>query len=191
MTQQSQRSGGATLAEDVNNLSLRNKQDESSDDESTSTPAQTLEERKAQAAKEREQKQRKYEERREQLFGPSAGAAANAGSGASSPSDLTPPSSRSGTPNKGRGGGRGARGSGNQSRNQSSARRDAGVQKKELFDPTYSPKPDSIYLMRKEAGTSGTRESSTDDLQPLRAPKGPDGSGRGGFGFGTRGEKVS
>lgn len=188
MIQQSQRPGGTNLAQDVNNLSLQNKNDESSDDESTAAPALTLEERKAKATKEREEKQRKYEERREQLFGPSA-QAANAGSGASSPNDLTPPTSRSGTPNKGRGGARGGRGSGNQSRNQSSARRDAGVQKKELFDPTYSPKPDSIYLMRKEAGNNATRESLTDDLQPVRAPKGPDGSGRGGFGFGARGAK--
>ena len=180
-----------SLASGVNNLSLRD--DSSSDDDSAKkAPQLTAEERKAQATKDRQDRQRKYEERREQLFGPT--------SGASSPNDVTPPVSRSGTPSRGRGG-RG-RGGGNAASSRShqqqqqqtvSGGRDkeqtSGGSRREIYDPTYSPKPDSVYLQRKEKGVERNDLPAT--ISPIRAPRNPDGSGRGGFGFGARGAKVS
>ena len=132
--------------------------------------------RQAQAAKEREEKQRKYEERRQELFGPSSGQQANSKSGTSTPSNLTPPGSRSATPNRGRGKGGRRGGANSNTRNQP-----RGQQHPELFDPSYAPKQESGYVQRHESGVAAAR---TPEIRPIRAPKGPDGSGRGGFGFG-------
>jgi len=161
---------GKPSADGVANLSLH---DESSEDEDEAARALTLAERQAQAAKEREAKQRKYEERRQELFGSVAAARPKNGSGNSSPVSLTPPNSRSATPNRTRGRG-GRRGGSAQSQ---------GKSQRELFDPSYNPKPDSAYVQRRENGVV----KSEPEIQPIRAPKGPDGSGRGGFGFATRG----
>ncbi|KIV79976.1 hypothetical protein PV11_07514 [Exophiala sideris] len=150
---------------------------ESSEDEDEAKERElSLAERQAQAAKEREEKQRKYEERRQELFGPSsAQQQANNKSGTSTPSSLTPPGSRSATPNRGRGKGGRRGGANSNTRNQS-----RGQQHPELFDPLYAPKQDSGYVQRHESGVSGAR---TPEIRPIRAPKGPDGTGRGGFGF--------
>ncbi|KAJ9636569.1 uncharacterized protein PV06_10074 [Exophiala oligosperma] len=182
----------------LSDLSLNDKAaaESSEDEDEVKARELSLAERQAQAAKDREEKQRKYEERRLELFGPSSGVAAsnntsshvninNNKSGNSSPSSLTPPGSRSATPNqRGRGKGGGRRGGGGggsaiiNSRNQSRGSQ----QQRDLYDPSYVQRPDSGYIQRREnaSGTSGTR---TPEIQPIRAPRGPDGSGRGGFGF--------
>jgi hypothetical protein len=59
---------------------------------------------------------------------------------------------------------------------------------KDLFDPSYSAKPDSVYLQRREKGLSEGKEG---EVQPIRSPRGPDGSGRGGFGFAPRGGRAA
>jgi hypothetical protein len=177
-------------ADGVNNLSIQD--ESSSDEEDAGKKTLTAEERKAQAAKEREEKQRKYEERRQELFG-SAGTANSATStytnsslhtnnGDSGSTTPTPPGSRSATPNRNRG--RGAKRGGS-----------AGLVKdvqqkreKDLFDPSYSAKPDSVYLQRREKGLPDGKEG---EVQPIRSPRGPDGSGRGGFGFAPRGGKAA
>jgi len=174
----------------INNLSIQD--ESSSDEEDTGKKPLTAEERKAQAAKEREEKQRKYEERRQELFG-SAGTAnsatstytnssLNTNNGDSGSTTPTPPGSRSATPNRNRG--RGAKRGGS-----------AGLVKdvqqkreKDLFDPSYSAKPDSVYLQRREKGLPDGKEG---EVQPIRSPRGPDGSGRGGFGFAPRGGKAA
>lgn len=169
------------LTDGLNGLSLQGQESSSDDEDEKKQP--TLAERQAQAAKDREEKQRKYEERRQELFG-SAGTATNngkPGSGKSSPSNLTPPSSRSATPNRGRGNGRGRGGRGGNSHQHTQSRPQSQVG---LFEPSYSPKPDSTYLARRENGTPKPGES---DIRPQRTPKGPDGTGRGGFGFAVRG----
>lgn len=154
----------------------------SEDEDENKAREQTLAERKAQAAKDREEKQRKYEERRQELFGtPSASNATGNGrptsrSGTSTPTSLTPPGSRSSTPSRGRGRGRG-RGGINPHQNLS---RQQG-RPQELYDPSYSVKPDSISFQRRESPQ--VVQPSIDLQRPIRAPKGPDGSGRGGFGF--------
>ena len=169
------------VTDGLNGLSLQGQESSSEDEDAKKQP--TLAERQAQAAKEREEKQRKYEERRQELFG-SAGTTANnnkSSSGKSSPSNLTPPTSRSATPNRGRGHGRGrgGRGGGSQQNAQSRPHSQGG-----LFEPSYAPKPDSTYLARRDNGTPKPVDSN---IRPQRSPKGPDGSGRGGFGFAARG----
>lgn len=192
--------------QDLSKLSLKDTESSDDDEDETKTRQLSLAERQAQAAKEREERQRKYDERRLELFGPtaSAGAAGPANSnlasnrsGASTPASLTPPGSRSATPNRGGGGrGKGARGRGGGGaggggggpstatssgslRTQTQAPRTSHHQQtRELFDPSYVPRPD---VQRRENGAVSS--SSADMVQPIRAPRGPDGSGRGGFGF--------
>lgn len=170
----------------LSELSLRNAES-SEDEDEVKARELTLAERQAQAAKEREEKQRKYEERRQELFGPPASTSNNSsfsnssqqvnGSGTSSPANLTPPGSRSATPSRGRGKG-GRRGGGVAGSNPRTQAKPA--QHRELYDPSYIPKPDLKYTQRRENGAPSMRST---DIQPIRAPKGPDGSGRGGFGF--------
>lgn len=143
----------------------------------------SLAERQAQAAKDREEKQRKYEERRQELFGtPSVAGNVNgrptSRSGNSTPNSNTPPGSRSATPSRGRGRGRGRGGRDNGSQTQSRNQQ----RHQDLFEPNYSARPDSAYQSRGESPQSLPKVE-----QPIRAPKGPDGSGRGGFGFAARG----
>ena len=157
----------------------------SSDEADGEKKKPTIEEQRALAAKEREEKQRKYEERRLELFGSTTATTTKAaGSGTSSPGE-TPPGSRSSTPNRARG--RGGR------KNESSSRPLSSTStlslkpsslapstggKKELFDPSYNPRPESM---------SKRSESREKVIEPIRSPRGPDGSGRGGFGFAPRG----
>ncbi|KIW12946.1 hypothetical protein PV08_08133 [Exophiala spinifera] len=168
----------------LSELTLNDKAAESSEDEDEVKARElSLAERQAQAAKDREEKQRKYEERRLELFGPSSASNAshvNNKSGNSTPSSLTPPGSRSATPNRGRGkGGSGRRGGVNM--NTRTQSRGSQQQQRDLYDPSYVPRPDSGYVQRRENGaTPGVR---TPEIHPIRAPRGPDGSGRGGFGF--------
>ncbi|KAJ9606571.1 hypothetical protein H2200_008579 [Cladophialophora chaetospira] len=189
----------------MSNLTLNNEKSnstpgqESSEDEDESQARElTLAERQAQAAKEREEKQRRYEERRKELFGDpgttstssSQKQGAHNKSGNSSPGNLTPPSSRSATPNRARGG-RGGRRGGTVTDHNTTARNQPKVDMKQhdLYEPSYSAKPDSIYIQRveREAGKgiqSPLEEAPQNQVQqPIRAPRGPDGSGRGGFGF--------
>ncbi|KIX93063.1 uncharacterized protein Z520_11336 [Fonsecaea multimorphosa CBS 102226] len=132
-------------------------------------------------------------------------------SGTSSPAgSLTPPGSRSATPNRSRGGrGGGRRGvlppgggagvaGGNHSINSSRNQSRGGSQHRELFDPSYASKPESTYLQRREQRENGVLGAVVHNSaagqplpqqqhvqEPIRAPRGPDGSGQGGFGFAT------
>jgi len=160
-------------------------QEESSDSDSGKEKALTMEERKVKAAREREEKQKKYEEVRERLFG----ASTNASSGASTPGEVTPP--RAGTPNNRGGRGKG-KGLSNANRGEGRPAPAKGIQKqvvdpqKQLFDPNYTARPESSYLKREQYLAAEPKP-----VEPIRAPKGPDGSGRGGFGFASRGGKES
>lgn len=146
------------------------------------------EEIRAKQRRDREEKQRRYEEARAKIFGESAPS-----SGASSPGAVTPP--RSDGP-RGRGRGRGGRGN-NSSRQFDNQRQDNQRQNnqpapgRELYDPNYSAKPESPQ----SRGTEGDGPSRTltprNEGQAIRAPRGPDGSGRGGFGFARRGAKET
>ncbi|CZR62063.1 uncharacterized protein PAC_11960 [Phialocephala subalpina] len=142
------------------------------DEEEQKKDQPTPEELRARAQREREEKQRKYNEARERILGPS--------SGVSSPGNVTPPTEDSrGSRGKGRGRGNG--------RQQENSRPQSRSGNKELFDPNYTPKPGVSIQKRGESSRSG-RSTPRDEEQVIRAPKGPDASGKG-FGFANRGRK--
>ncbi|KIW06901.1 uncharacterized protein PV09_02571 [Verruconis gallopava] len=171
--------GDATSA--MANLNLENEED--SEEENRKKAALEFEERKARAIREREEKQRRYQEVREKLFG--------------TDDSKTRPSSSSGEVSSSRNSSRGkGRGQGRQqdkdsrangSNDQSPARPSS--QRRQLYDPNSSEKPSSQYVQRRTNGESG--RSTPNEERPSRAPRGPDGSGRGGFGFAPRGGKIS
>ena len=161
---------------------LKLQDDEDEEDDQKKPKMLTAEERALKAQKEREEKQRKYDEARERLFGSST---ASAGT--------TPP--RSTTPVKGSGADkskvRGRGGDGKDSKDSRDGRPSSSSlpgKTKQLFDPNFTPKPDSIYQQKKEAAPNSGTGPVEDQI--IRQPRGPDGSGRGGFGFAERtGEK--
>ncbi|KAF4983503.1 hypothetical protein FZEAL_1090 [Fusarium zealandicum] len=158
------------------------------------------EEIRAKQKRDREEKQRRYEEARAKIFGES-----NPSSGASSPGTVTPPRSDGQFAPRGRGRGRG--GYRNSESRQFENRQYDGRQfdaprrlqnlsgsGRELFDPNYSSKPEQATQRRQPDQASPGRSLTPRDEQqqaPIRAPRGPDGSGRGGFGFAQRGGKGS
>ncbi|KAI1415587.1 hypothetical protein F5Y13DRAFT_146317 [Hypoxylon sp. FL1857] len=184
------------------------------DEQSKKTPQLTPEEILAKQQREREEKQRRYDEARAKIFGTSTGAgtgvgSSNPSSGTSTPGAVTPPRSADGRGPRGRGRGRGGGGGGGGHRhNESRGDRDRdnrdsnqrpGSQSggRELYDPNYSPKP-GFQLERRgnnynnDGGAPLSRRSTPrEEDQVIRAPRGPDGSGRGGFGFAKRGAKDS
>ncbi|KAM5440648.1 hypothetical protein McanMca71_004722 [Microsporum canis] len=199
---QSNKSG---LESGVQGLSIGDQGQVDDDDEDFERkPGQlTYEERVAKAQKEREEKQRKYEEVRERLFGSST-----PGSGASSPGNVTPP--RQGQHHQGGEGkrrGRNNRSStgGNRESRERRERENSNASTKpagRLYDPNYAPKASSNYVQRKEKEQGKEPYASlsqhqvqpqlpsqyTQPQMPIRSPRGPDPSGRGGFGgFPSRG----
>jgi hypothetical protein len=162
-----------------------------SDDEASKPPEITPEERQAKTLRDREEKQRKYEEARERLFGSSS----TPGSGASSPGGTPPPArhqhqhQNNGDGNRGRGRNRGGRDRDNNNNNRGDKRDSAPSKQRQLFDPGYTTKPNSAFLQRRERTPqlSTDRSDNEQSVKPTRNPRGPDGSGRGGFGFSPRG----
>ncbi|KAI1094261.1 hypothetical protein F5B19DRAFT_72519 [Rostrohypoxylon terebratum] len=171
------------------------------DEEDSNKPPQlTPEEIQAKQQREREEKQRRYDEARAKIFG------SNQSSGTSTPGAVTPPRSADGRGPRGRG--RGGRGGGGHRHNDSRGDRDrerdnsqrpssqSGGSGRELYDPNYSPKPGFQVERRganynNDGGAPLSRRSTPQEEQVIRAPRGPDGSGRGGFGFAKRGAKGS
>ncbi len=160
----------------VTGLSTMSLEDEE-DDEGEKKTRPSPEELRLKALREREEKQQRYDEARARILGTT--------SGTSSPGTVTPPAaSENGKPNRGKGRGR------------DSGRQDRGPDSQsgsnELFDPNYTPKPGGITIQKRsgEATRSG-RSTPRDEEQVIRAPQGPDGSGRGGFGFVKRGGKKT
>ncbi|KAI2616475.1 hypothetical protein GGR54DRAFT_641498 [Hypoxylon sp. NC1633] len=138
-------------------------------------------------------------------------------SGTSTPSGAVTPPPRSADGRGPRGRGRGLRGGGGgggggHRHNDSRGDRDNAQQRpgsqsgggsgssvRELYDPNYAPKP-GFQLERRGANYNNDggaalqlppRRSTPrdEDQQAIRAPRGPDGSGRGGFGFARRGAR--
>lgn len=152
--------------------------DDDSEEERQKKAAAAFEERKIRAAKERIEKERKYAEARERIFGSPA---ASGESRSNSPSK----------PTRGKGKGRGGRESQPRSSNEQSPARATAPGGRQLFEPSYTPKPGSAYVQRREDGGSrpGSRPG-TPSLQekPIRDPRGPArGGGRGFAGRGTHG----
>lgn len=153
---------------------LRLEDDDDSEEERRKKAEESFAERKVRAEKERAEKERKYAEAREKLFG----------SPAPSTSD-----SRGASPGKqirGKGRGRGGRDKSRSSNEQSPAR---AANSARLYDPSYSMKPNSVYIQKKDS--SGSRPGTPNDIQqPIREPRGPQPIGRGGRGFAPRGNHA-
>ncbi|KAF5669271.1 hypothetical protein FHETE_5029 [Fusarium heterosporum] len=173
------------------------------DNESKQEVQMSPEEVRAKQKRDREEKQRRYEEARAKIFGES-----NPSSGTSSPGAVTPPRA-DGYSGRGRGRGRGGyrnndvrqpdnRQLDNRGFDTPRRMQNAAGSGRELFDPNCTPKPEPSPQRRlPEYPSPGRSTASRDEQQqlqpqaPIRTPKGPDGSGRGGFGFMQRGGKGS
>ena len=157
------------------------------EDEGEQKKQETPEEIRKRQQRELQEKQRRYEEARAKIFGDS-----NPSSGQSTPGNVTPPLGTEGRQShrgrgRGRGGGRGRdRDTGRQDRRQPTNPQSSDT--RELFDPSYSPKPGFNIQKRGDASPQLGSRSGTprEEDQIIRAPRGPDASGRG-FGFARRG----
>ncbi|KAI9768327.1 MAG: hypothetical protein M1840_004935 [Geoglossum simile] len=173
----------------ISQLTLDDEDDEDDGAERRHKPSP--EELRLKAQREREEKQRRYEEARERLFGSPASA-----SGTSSPGTLTPPRAGESKGARGKGRGKGGRDSKASSESTSNSRSkkppieattDRASDGRQLYDPDYVAKPDSEFIRKRSTPLPGTTQSILDEgQQPIRSPRGPDGSGRGGFGFSER-----
>lgn len=159
--------------------------DEDSEEEERRKAAESFAERQVRAQKEREEKQRKYQEVRDRLFGSPTSASDEAQSRSSSKAGQQS-TSRNSSRGKVRAVGRGNADSQVTSADQSPAR--GQIQQRQLYDPNHATKPNSLYAQR---SSGGSRPETPAEGQHIRAPKGPDGSGRGGFGFASRGNLSS
>ncbi|KAF2842351.1 hypothetical protein M501DRAFT_988581 [Patellaria atrata CBS 101060] len=158
--------------------------EDDSEEEERKRNAEVFAERQAKAQKEREEKQRKYQEVRERLFGTS-GTTSEENKGRSSPARDSSTGSRA---SRGKGRGRVDRETQmSSSADQSPVRPSS--QRRQLYDPGYTPKPNSVYLQKRGSAEGRSRPETPIDDTIIRAPRGPDGSGRGGFGFAPRGNK--
>ncbi|KAH6685322.1 hypothetical protein F5X68DRAFT_19616 [Plectosphaerella plurivora] len=183
----------------LSQLSLEDDQDDGQEKPVQLTP----EEIRAKQQREREEKQRRYDEVRAKIFGESAPS-----SGASSPGAVTPPRSNSGTGGyqnqrgRGRGRGRGAQSGGGRPQQQYQnpqpqqqqqfggdlRRPGSGNESRGLYDPNASTKPSRRGFDSAPASGRTSPKEQQDAARPaIRTPRGPDGSGRGGFGFARRG----
>ena len=136
--------------------------DEEDSDDGAKKDTLTPQQRQEKAAREREEKQKKYEEARQKLFGAEQASPATTVSQAKRDS-----SSRNQSRNK----------SAKDSRPSSSASNKT----RQLYDPNDNNKSGSSSVLKKET------KATPDEIQPIRTPRNPDNSGRGGFGFAPRG----
>ena len=149
--------------------------DEDEEEDARNIPL-TAEERLLKTQREREEKQKKYEEARQRLFGKeSASATTNLGS-------TTPQKVNTSNETK------------TQHRNKGSKDprpSSSGAGGRQLYDPNYTLKPDSPFIQTKDRTPNSSGRSTPNEQQPIRSPRGPDNSGRGGFGFAPRGGRVN
>ncbi|ODA79621.1 hypothetical protein RJ55_05215 [Drechmeria coniospora] len=144
------------------------------------------EEIRAKQKRDREEKQRRYDEARAKIFGESAPS-----SPGSSPGTVTPPRADSGRfPSQGRGRARGGRASNfDGTRHQPDMRRQnlPSGPSRELYNPNHSPRQESLSRRRTPDGepSKSSQAIKEDMYQPIRAPRGPDGTGKG-FAFARR-----
>lgn len=177
----------------MNGLNLGDDEDDS-EEEARKAAEKDLAARQLRAKLEREEKQRKYTEARARLFGP--GASTVDSNGGRSPSPVGTSNARAQQPRRGARRAGGTPGSGGRdshshsasSADQSPAR--APMPIRQLYDPDM--RPGSVLIQKRGGATSGgsSRADSPNQNQPIRLPKGPDGSGRGGFGFAQRGNRT-
>ncbi|PNP47518.1 hypothetical protein TGAMA5MH_01339 [Trichoderma gamsii] len=183
------------------------------DDDASGAPVvpMTPDEIRAKQKRDREEKQRRYDEARAKIFGESAPSSRGSSPGTGT---VTPPRQDGRGAFRGRGRGRGGGYNNNNSSNNSGynynssnvssesssqqfePRRPANQpgSRRELFDPSSAPRPDSLRRGGREGSGSDSSmrgQAGRDEHQAIRAPRGPDGSGRGGFGFAQRGNRAT
>ena len=160
------KANSATSADPSLGIGQMSIEDDDDSEDDARKNALTAQERQEKAAKEREEKQKKYEEVRQKLFG-----------------DGEAPASRPASSMKKDGNSR------NQSRNKtardSRPSSSASNRTRQLYDPNDIAKFGASSVLKKET------KATPDEIQPIRTPKNPDNSGRGGFGFAPRGGKAS
>ncbi|KAL5120238.1 hypothetical protein ACEQ8H_001796 [Pleosporales sp. CAS-2024a] len=149
--------------------------DDDSDEERRKKAEADFEQRKLRAQKERAEKERKYAQARERIFGSPAAEEAS-------------PTNSPTKPTRAKGKGRGARETPPRSSNEQSPARPPpppAAPTRQLYDPTYMPKPGSVFIQKKEA--NGSRPGTPTALEkPVRQPQGPAKDGAPGFGSRTR-----
>lgn len=160
-------------ASGIGQLSLEDEDED--DDGDQKKGVMTVHERQQKAQRDREEKQRKYEEVRERLFGTDAAEVKKTFGITTLPKQRPDGDSRH--QSRSRGGGEARPSS-------------AGSKSRQLFDPMYTAKTDSTYIQKRDGQTESGRSTPSEQL-PIRNPKAPDGSGRGGFGFASRGGRVT
>ncbi|KAK1245041.1 hypothetical protein MKX08_004670 [Trichoderma sp. CBMAI-0020] len=185
------------------------------DDDASRAPEvqMTPDEIRAKQKRDREEKQRRYDEARAKIFGESAPSSRGSSPGTGT---VTPPRADGRGAYRGRGRGRGGGYNNNNSSSSSNSghnynnsnvssegssqqfepRRPANQpsSRRELFDPGSAPRPDSLRRGGREGSGSDSSmrgQAGRDEYQAIRAPRGPDGSGRGGFGFAQRGNRAT
>ncbi|KAL9607365.1 MAG: hypothetical protein Q9167_007720 [Letrouitia subvulpina] len=165
-------------ADRISQLAIDDEEDDDNDEEGSGVKKNTttFQERQLKAQKEREEKLRKYEEARQRLFG-SDGTSSAKHSARSSPKPKADSDEKSQTRNRG----------GREVRPNSSGSGAA----RQLFDPNYNVKPDSFASQKKNKTPVSSGRSTPSEQQPIRNSRGPDGSGRGGFGFMPRGGRMT
>ncbi|TKA76519.1 hypothetical protein B0A49_02913 [Cryomyces minteri] len=155
--------------------------DEDSEEERRKQVEMSLAERQRKAQQEREEKQRKYNEVRERLFGSSTSTPTTSQGDVSTSSGAMKAEPRA---RNARGKWRGVSSRDNQpnsSTDQSPAR--AEPQEGQLFNP----RSNNFRIKARESAESGSRPATPSLEQPIRAPRGPNGGGKNGFGFAQRG----
>ncbi|KAI4266628.1 MAG: hypothetical protein LQ337_008725 [Flavoplaca oasis] len=152
--------------------------DDDDEDDETTAKVLTAEERQLKAQKEREEKQKKYDVARERILG-------NGSATAGKPSGSTTPPTRG----KVHGGSRGPSRNRTALEGRNATSSGSGAGPPRLYDPNYTAKPDSAFSPTGST-PNGSGRSTPIEQQLIRNPRGPDGSGRGGFGFASRGGKV-
>lgn len=155
---------------------LNLEEDDDDDEADVKKPPMTLEQRQAKALKDREEKQRKYDEARQRLFGNDT---------SKGPKNAGIVTSSKNRENDFR----------HQSRNKGGASEhrpssSAGKKIPELYDPNNTVKAESKLTQRKDGQCDSGRSTPVEQV-PIRSPKGPDGSGRGGHGFAPRGDRTT
>ena len=149
------------LAANVEGIGQLNIDDDDESEDENKKPELTAEERREKAQRELEEKQKKYEEVKQRLFGNDQ---------SSSTTTLSSPrrnTSKNSSPSRNQ----------SWSKNSRDSRPSSSSSNKNsrLYDPNDTGKPGTSSVLRKET------KAEPDELQPIRSPRAPDASGRGGF----------
>lgn len=153
---------------DSTSTSIEPCDDYDSEEEARREQEKGFREKQMRTKREREEKQRKYDEVRQRLFGavaPTSGSDPNKKSSGDKPSGKNAQQKRGET--------LAAR------HLESSPKRPL----KQLFDPSYSPKPNSSSAHKNRNGNAPAQPQESTESQILRNPRGPQNIGRNGAGF--------